>query len=198
MCACVYARVYIYYTGVYYRGLAHVIIEAAMFMSAVWPPAQDPGEPVVQVKSKVSHWLCTSPAGGRGGREARLSVLFWPSTGQTRPTHIMESDLPIQSSQIQCQLLPSCHIKLTVTVHKGGHSGFRGVCLKFSSAAALLLQSIPAHLPGAFPASPASSYLCFGMLSTQSSPASRPDEESCLLVDPRGLTVHGGHAVNAG
>ena len=96
------------------------------------------------------------------------------------------------------RFLASWHIKLTVTVHKGGHSGFRGVCLKFSSAAGLLLQSIPAHLPGAFPASPASSCLCFGMLSTQSSPASRPDEESCLLVDPRGLTVHGGHAVNAG
>ena len=39
MCACVYACVYIYYTEIYYRGLAHVIIEAAMFMSAVWPQA---------------------------------------------------------------------------------------------------------------------------------------------------------------
>lgn len=94
-----------------------MIIEAAMFMSAVWPPAQDPGEPVVQVKSKVSRCLCTSPAGGRGGREARRSVIFWPSAGQTRPTRIVESDLPIQSSQIQCQSYPKIPSKLAYKIN---------------------------------------------------------------------------------
>ena len=128
-----------------------------------------------RLKTQVSQWCRSSPrsadgcalpsAGGRGGWEARCFVLFWPSTDQTSPTHSMQSDLPIQSSQIQCQSYPKIPAKLAYkiyTKHKGGHSGFWGVYLKFSSAADLLLQFSPVDLPWAFPASPESSHHALG------------------------------------
>ena len=93
-CVCIY----IYYKEIYYKGLAHVILEAAMSKSAVWPWPQDAGEPMVQLKFKASRPLCS-------GAEASLFVLFGPSTDQTRPTHLLESDLPTQSSPIQMSVL---------------------------------------------------------------------------------------------
>lgn len=73
----------------YFKKLAHVIMEAGESkVCSVGQQTGDPGEPVVQMKTKASLLENCLLYG-----EADLFVLSRPSTDWMGPTHIMENNL---------------------------------------------------------------------------------------------------------